>query len=73
MSDLSKYQQEQVKLTRKIIFEKDKEALRKIAHSLLKNNNDIVMKNVTMSVEYEKLLHIAQTQATLIEKMKEDK
>lgn len=72
MSDLLKYQQEQANLTKKIIYEKDKEVLRNIAHSLVKSNNDIVIKQVAASIEYEKLLHIVKVQAELIEKMREN-
>ena len=72
MIDLLKYQQEQVGLTKKIIFEQDKEILRNVAHSLLKSNNELAMKNLMISVEYEKILHLAKTQAALIEKMKKN-
>lgn len=72
MSDLKKYQQEQVVLTRKILFEQDKEVLRATAHTLAKNNNDLVTQSITISMEYEKLLHLVKSQAALIKKLKEE-
>jgi len=67
MNQLEEYQKNQVELTRKIIFEKEKEVLRATAQTLAKNNHELTFQNITMQMDIQKLVDVIEKQKVIIE------
>lgn len=69
MNELEKYKQNQIETAKKLIFEQDKEVLRAAPQQLLKANNKIVLCELQVRLEYQKLLDLCEKQQTRIKQL----